>query len=58
MTLPRIPYCQEDDHDWRYDGGDSETGINGAWICQHCGKVDVDREPPGEDPQDSYEDQS
>ena len=40
----------EPEHDWRYDGGDASTGVNPAWICRRCGKVDeLDREPPSDD---------
>lgn len=34
---------------WEYDGGDSSTGVNAAWVCALCGKFDVNREPPSHD---------
>lgn len=34
--------------DWLYDGGDSSTGIEAAWVCQVCGNVDIKREPPSD----------
>ena len=34
-----------------YDSGDPDTGVNGAWVCQLCGEVDVNREPPSDDHQ-------
>lgn len=40
---------EEPDHEWRYDGGDESVGVPGAWICRHCGAVDIDREPPSYD---------
>lgn len=40
----------DEDHDWRYDGGDESVGVPAVWICRHCGKVDErDREPPSDD---------
>ena len=41
----------DEDHDWRYDGGDFSVGIYGAWVCRACGKEDCDREPPSEEPE-------
>ena len=41
--------CDDDDHDWRYDGGDWSVGIPGAWVCQKCGKEDCQSEPPSYD---------
>jgi len=35
--------------EWLFDGGDASTGINSAWVCQICGMVNADREPPSYD---------
>ena len=48
-TASLKPNCADGDHEWRYDGGDADTGVNGAWICVHCGAVDIDRDPPSYD---------
>lgn len=45
--------CQCDDgtfdHDWYYDGGDSDVGLASAWVCKTCGEEDCNREPPSDD---------
>lgn len=34
--------------EWLYDGGDPDTGVSGAWVCQVCGEINVNREPPSD----------
>lgn len=34
--------------EWLYDGGDADTGVNASWVCQKCGEVDINREPPSD----------
>lgn len=44
--LPRMdehPCAMTDgtfDHDWYYDAGDPDTGVNPAYVCKVCGEVD------------------
>lgn len=40
----------EEDHDWVYDAGEPDVGLNGCYVCRACGKVDqTDREPPSDE---------
>ena len=39
----------EEDHDWKYEGGEWDVGIPECWICARCGKIDADRPPESED---------
>lgn len=49
----------DEDHDFVYDPGEPDVGIPPCYVCRACGKVDEsDREPPGEDLQDTYDERN
>lgn len=39
----------DDCDDWLFDSGDPATGVEPAWVCQKCGAVDINKEPPSHD---------
>lgn len=48
-TEERCKHPGEDKCDWRFDAGDSSTGIPMLWVCDVCDAIDVNREPPSYD---------
>ena len=49
MTEIHAELLDDCDHDWLYDYGEPDVGINGAWVCQKCGAEDCKSEPPSGD---------
>lgn len=33
-------------HEWSWEAGDPETGMEAGYICELCGAVDINKAPP------------
>lgn len=54
IANPEIPLCAEDDHDWQYEAGDYEVGLNAGWVCTICCATH-DGNPPEDDYPERYD---